>query len=432
MLVLLSVAAVAQVFAQSGSLDPAFAKVPFDQWFAGGEQAQIRWTARVSQPQLSSHQRLLAQVELQLDGADIAKRRGKGLLVMFVQLNDEEGLAYQNHGTIDLEKIEEGIKSQYLSYTQSAFVLPGDYRISLAIFDTVTGEHSVRREKLHVSPLKNDRLPDAWRDLPPVEFVPNIEPPDSWYLPMMTGRLHLPVETRHPARIEVLVNLTPSERISGPQSIQHRNLDNLIPALKAISQVDFGNAPLHVCLLDLSRRRVIFHQDDKRELDWPRIRDSLSEADPGTIDVKSLEERRHNAGFFVTEVSRRIGADPKISPPDMPGLLRVLIILSSPMEFESGEDLQPIRVGPTPDCRVFYIRYQARTVRPSAPVQPNRGRRSRSGYPGSSLPVRPIPTAQIDQLEPTLKPLAPRLFDVETPEQFRKALATVLAEISGL
>jgi hypothetical protein len=37
---------------------------------------------------------------------------------------------------------------------------------------------------------------------------------------------------------------------------------------------------------------------------------------------------------------------------------------------------------------------------------------------------------QLDQLESTLKPLAPRLFDVDTPEQFRKALATVLAEIS--
>jgi hypothetical protein len=38
----------------------------------------------------------------------------------------------------------------------------------------------------------------------------------------------------------------------------------------------------------------------------------------------------------------------------------------------------------------------------------------------------------IDQLEPTLKPLAPRLFDVETPEDFRKALAAILTEIAKL
>jgi hypothetical protein len=39
---------------------------------------------------------------------------------------------------------------------------------------------------------------------------------------------------------------------------------------------------------------------------------------------------------------------------------------------------------------------------------------------------------EIDQLEPTLKPLAPRVFDVETPEEFRKALATIVAEIAKM
>jgi hypothetical protein len=40
--------------------------------------------------------------------------------------------------------------------------------------------------------------------------------------------------------------------------------------------------------------------------------------------------------------------------------------------------------------------------------------------------------SQFDQLEPLLKPLDPRLFDVSTPEQFRKALATILGEIAKL
>ena len=40
--------------------------------------------------------------------------------------------------------------------------------------------------------------------------------------------------------------------------------------------------------------------------------------------------------------------------------------------------------------------------------------------------------APIDQLEPLLKPLEPRLFEVATPEQFRKALAVILAEIAKL
>jgi hypothetical protein len=37
-----------------------------------------------------------------------------------------------------------------------------------------------------------------------------------------------------------------------------------------------------------------------------------------------------------------------------------------------------------------------------------------------------------DQLEPLLKPLAPQLFSVSTPRQFRRSLAVILAEIAKL
>jgi hypothetical protein len=56
-------------------------------------------------------------------------------------------------------------------------------------------------------------------------------------------------------------------------------------------------------------------------------------------------------------------------------------------------------------------------------------RRPGFGRPG---PVRPDGELQIDQLEPTLKPLGPRLFDLQTPEQLRKALASVLEEIASM
>jgi hypothetical protein len=36
-----------------------------------------------------------------------------------------------------------------------------------------------------------------------------------------------------------------------------------------------------------------------------------------------------------------------------------------------------------------------------------------------------LPQDVIDQLEATLKPLAPRVFDVETPEQMAKALVEI-------
>ena len=65
------------------------------------------------------------------------------------------------------------------------------------------------RLQLHVNPLKNDPLAGSWRDLPPVEILQPEQSPDDMFLPNITGRLNLPLETRRPVRVDVLVNASP-------------------------------------------------------------------------------------------------------------------------------------------------------------------------------------------------------------------------------
>jgi hypothetical protein len=120
--------------------------------------------------------------------------------------------------------------------------------------------------------------------------------------------------------------------------------------------VDARNGSLNISALDLARRRVCFAQDSVRDLDWPRLKLSLAQADPNVIDVHSLENRGQNAQFFVTEVSRRIAGG---GPP------HILIVLSGPVVFDRGEDLHPIHVTNDLNCRVFYTRYHSRPMRPS-------------------------------------------------------------------
>ena len=415
------------MFAQGGSPDPKIASIPFERWLTEGGQTQIRWTAGVSGGQLSSHQRLLARVTIQLDGVELEKRRGKGQLILFVQFKDGAGRAYQIHQSLELQAVTEAARGQYFVYTQDAFVAPGDYRVTLAVLATATQEHSIVQRTLHVAALKNDPLPEAWRDLPAVEFLSDTATPDAWFLPSVSGRLHLPLETRRPVRIELLVNVTPSEQASAMRR-NSRTLGALIPALKVLSQIDARTGSLNIAALDLARRRVCFEQDAVRGLDWPRLKVSLAQADPNVIDVHSLENRGQNAQFFLTEVSRRIapGGDASAKPPAQP--VCILIVLSGPVVFDRGEDLHPIQPTNGLNCRVFYVRYYSRPMRPpSAPLPP----RSASGR-RSIPPTRSASGAEVDYLEQTLKPLKPRLFDVYSPEQFRKMLGALLDEISRI
>ena len=116
----------------------------------------------------------------------------------------------------------------------------------------------------------------AWRDMPAVEFVAPEKPPDNWYLPSMKRKLRLAVEAREPLHINLVVNLTPSERLTGSSRVQNRNLGALLPATKILSQVEWRNATFSVALLDVSRRRITYAQEDTQGLEWSKASNSLA------------------------------------------------------------------------------------------------------------------------------------------------------------
>ena len=108
---------------------------------------------------------------------------------------------------------------------------------------------------------------------------------------------------------------------------------------------------------------------------------------------------------------------------------RAVIVLTSPVTFEDGADLRPVEADLPADAKVFYVRYQ-----PYPTAQLTGGRRpgARHTPDGLFMPPRSGFSQVWDQLAAVLKPAEPRLFDVTTPEQFRRALAAVLAEIAKM
>jgi hypothetical protein len=411
-----SAALAAQPSGQRGAIDPAFEKIPFDQWLGERAQADFHWTVRVPRAELSFHQRLMARVESRLDGRDLKTRRGHGQLVFFIQITDGNGNRYQSHGAIELSKLDENIAAANVEYIQPAFVLPGDYRLAVAILDTASGDHSARQAQFHVSAPQRDPLPNAWRDLPSVEFIGKQESPDGWYLPDMRGRLQWAAGVHSSARLNVILNVAPSVPVPGARPTPSGEMEALLPTLKAISQTGSPSVSEQVELLDLARRRAVFHQDQVRDLDWPRLKRSLGEANTASIDIHSLSERHHDAQFFVSRVRSLLRASENSC---------VLVVLTTAVAFESGEDLEAISLEGLPACRVFYIRYRA----PPPPPVPfseqmgGRGLGSRRAGP-MTRNNRPAPDV-VDQLAATLKPLSPKVFDVTTPEQMTRAFVEI-------
>jgi len=423
-------------FGQKGVPDPVFDRIPFEQWLRGGEDTRIRWSAEVLPAHLGVHQRLSVVLSVRVDGSEFVKRSGPGQLVVFMEIRDHDDHAFRTHRALHFEEVKNPGSLATVNFEQYAFVVPGDYQVAAAVYDTGSREHALKRIKLHVPDVPHDPLPDAWRSLPEVEFLTFTEPPDSWYLPEISSRLNLPVPNERPVRVEVVVNESPTEATRRAGRTTRRSMGNLIPALKVLSQMDIKNGSINVTLLDLERRKVSFNQEEAGKLDWTRLRAALLDNDPNQIDVHALENHEQNAQFFVSEIRKRLESTEANG--DVPlGLTAdpacVLIVLSGPMAFPKGQDLRQIEATPEPGTRVFYIRYNPPLpVGPGGPPMYGPQARGRIAPPPNVAYGVRGSAATEDSLARTLKPLAPRTFDVTTPMEFRGALAAIMSEISRL
>jgi hypothetical protein len=400
---------------RSGSPDAEFTRLPFAEWAAQGKLSDIHWAIAVPPATLSAHQRLIVRVTATVDGRELAKRRGRGDLTALIQFEDSAGVVWQNHTSLSLETVQKGVAASDVQISHYAFVLPGDYQLSIALCDTATREHSFATRKLHVAGLKKDPLPNAWAGLPPVEFIrADSATPDIWYLPEVETRLNLPVVTRRPVHVELLVNATPSERASGSITTMRHNMSLLIPALKAFSEIRLDHGSIDAALLDLTHRRIAWEQKDIHELDWNGMRRFLLDDQPGKIDVHALEGQRMMRKFFFDEVNRRMAATEAVA--------HVVIVLSGPAFLEEQESVEAAAMADRPNRGLIYIRDRTVAVAP----RPRPGYRPMSPRP---LPARiPMP---LDDLEQALLPLSPRVYDAASADQFRRILAAVLQQIAG-
>jgi hypothetical protein len=414
--------------AQGGDPDPAFAVVPFDKWLAANNAPQIKWEARVNPAALSMEQRLRVRVDVQVDGDEVAKRKGRGQLVTLVRFQDGEGRAYESHSIIDLKAVQQATNKLNFVISQDAYVLPGDYQVSLGVLDTTTGDHSVARRALHVNPLKNDPLLMSWRDLPPVEIVTN--------QPFHTRKINLPLESKRPVRLELLVNMSPSLETPGlrtrpipPETV----LNGLATVLRVLSQMEVRNGTFHVETLDLTRRKVILEQEirpPQEEMDWEKLGEALKDADPNIIDVGSLKNRGHGVEFFDRQVRRGIGDGEESASAGNPQ--RVLIVLTPPFSFGSGEEVRPIELETPTNARVYYLRrHSLPPVPPVGPIYDDR-RYNRNRRIDMPIPARGGYAEPLDSLDRILKPLKPKTFDIYTAEDLRKALASIIEDINRL
>jgi hypothetical protein len=222
------------------------------------------------------------------------------------------------------------------------------------------------------------------------------------------GRLHLPLASRRPVKLEVLLDMSPSAEIfRGSFGYYNNYLAVALPMFKVFSQIAPSNGSRSAAALDLIERRVPFEQNDGKDVDWQNLRKALSpDNGPGTVSVKNLQNRRQSPVYLREEILHRLKAadDPAGKPGEKP--LHVFILIGTPMDFYVFPRLPEIETGNEEDCVIYYL--QSEFV-------------DRHGITGA-----------IGNVEKMLKPLKIRSFEVRSADDVRKALGRILGELGKM
>ena len=81
-------ATMATALGQPERPDPAFEKIPFEEWLKGGGQARIQWYLGVRPPSLSEWQRLEMYIRVDVAERELVKRPERGQMVAYLDIRD--------------------------------------------------------------------------------------------------------------------------------------------------------------------------------------------------------------------------------------------------------------------------------------------------------------------------------------------------------
>jgi hypothetical protein len=404
--VLLVLAGVRPLCAEDVPTEKVFAALPFDQWVKQGPQVKIPWKVQVRSYGLSLHQRLLAHIHVELKRRELAKLPPDDRILVLLELTDATGKPFRDYVLFQNADMGPQTGKGEIEAFWNMYVLPGEYKVIVALVDGTSGEHNLMQGRLRVTPLKNDPMPQVWTGLPAVEFLDPLSGPDAMFRSDVSSKLHLPLATKHTVRVEVLADVTASDLFHGSTVFYNRYLSVALPLLKALSQISLERGSVDVAMLDLRKRAVTFEQNEVRELDWQRAKAVLApENGPSTIDIKALEQSRESPAFLQDELLRRLngqsaGESTEAAP------LHVFVIIGSPMDFYSFRGLPRLPAGSEERCVVYYLQFEL--------LNP--------GYADGA----------IGNVRKMLKPLPVRVFKVRSPESIRHALAKIVEEVSSM
>jgi hypothetical protein len=345
--------------------------VPIEDWLKERKARQIPMEMRVSPPELRMDQQTAVhyQARVQLKNPRAAEERK---VVFFVGVDSAAGERL-TETSVHAVDVPTHIKGSFdLAVVGCIYFRPGSYSLWIAAYDESSGKHSVHRQNVRVSEIKNDPLPLLESQSPAARF-PDYTPEAADLEKVIPSPLFLPVANKRPLAIDI-ISLNPNQR----------------NAIGPLAQLAVKDSSLSVVTLDLEKQKVVYDSRATGTFDFTEM-------------LKAAERHRQDQNIDVSVLLTpdRVGylrefLQERMKSSD--GKARVTFVVSSSMDFQRGADISAIQLDANCECRLFYLQ-----------VLPRGG----------------------DDLEKVLRSPQSRRLTVNSALEFRKALASIVRDLEA-
>ena len=361
--------------------------IPLQDWLHGKDAAGLPWKIEIKDPTLRMDQRLELPYTAKIPAGSLNKSGPAHDLFFIMGISNTDGGWFVRPKIVH-QSVKTALPSGVeLWFSDWVFAQPGTYVLWFVLYDAETSKHNVARRRVQVSKLQHDPFPNATDHLPAVE-LPYLSDREGGTIVGFYGGLSLPVQNRRKLAVELMPILSPPEQWAGEITVVRDHNEETAAVVNTLSQLQLADGVISLTGLDVARHAVPFEQKDLSHIDWRGFLDALHGADTKTVSAKMLAESKTTGAYFRNTLSQHL-----VEPGEA---LRVVIVVSSPMVFQRGSDLQ---LQSACHCRVYHLRFRhnAKDV--------------------------------FDDIEKLLKPLHPKTFNLITPNDMRKALAEIIRDL---
>ncbi len=386
------------------------------QWFSSSDRRDFAARVRFLKPLLTYQQRYLVEVRVAIDG-NVA--RGRNLDAFLAVADSSNHLLWESLLKKDVETANMKRNAE-LQLVAGFYAPPGQYRAALVLYDKSSRQLFVHHEAVNVVRIKNDPLPDYGGRGARIEFT---LPPDQGshlrsidqdttliaesYWPLASDREDLPVESPRPIMLDLVVDFTGSgDENSAPENA-NLNLNRLTAMASALMDLQAPQLCVRISGFDLPQMETIYLRKDPKDLNWDDVRKARAAAG-SRVSVAALKSRKDQPVFFRDFFL-------KLSQPahcEAHDAMHVIAVVTSGEGFPSGAHRASVPREAFENARIFYFR----TV---GALQLRRDYRGNPYILGTNQ----------DDLPSALNELGAHRFTIESPTDFRRALAHMLENL---